>query len=106
LCSVGVSWRPVVLEAAPHRPDDASHLVGDRHGRLVVDVSLCEFVRPLAQVVGLFLANVEEDRSSAMDEEGTKVAIASPGDAGKPSLEATRVLSRGETVRIQTAGTT
>lgn len=92
--SGGVSGLPVVLEAAPHGPDDPRHLVRDRHRGLVVDVGLCELVCPLTEVIGLCLASVEEDRSSAMDEEGTKVAIAPLGDAGKPSLETAGELSR------------
>jgi hypothetical protein len=67
------------VEAAPHGPDDAGHLVGDGHGGLVVDVGLFELVGPVAQVIGLFLSSVEQDRSRAVDEEGAQVPVAALG---------------------------
>jgi len=50
--SLGSGLEPAVrLLAAPDRPDDASQLVGDGDGGLVVDVGLAELVGPDPEAV-------------------------------------------------------
>ena len=50
-----------------------------------MDVSLLELVSPVAQVIGLLLSSVEQDRSRAMDEESAEVAVAALGYSAEPA---------------------
>ena len=76
----------VGLLTTPDRPDDASQLVGDGDGGLVVDVGLAQLVRPLAESVWLFGAGVEQDRAGAVDQQGPQVTVTALGDASQVAL--------------------
>ena len=81
----------------PDGPDDASELVGERDGGLVVAAGLFELEGPSSEAIGMgrFLG-VPEDGASAVDEEHAKVGVAALGDAAEVTGETARVFARGE----------
>jgi hypothetical protein len=92
-CASGLA---VVLEAAPDRPDDASDLVCDGDGGLVVGLDLGEAVSPSTEVIGLFDASVEDDGTGTVNEEGSEISIAALGDASESALETAGELARSK----------
>src|SRR5262245_2031119 len=67
---------------SPHRPGDASELVGQSDGGLVAAYSSLEAECPAPEaVVGLGVPGVTEDGASAVDEQHPQVGVAALGDS-------------------------
>src|SRR5262245_66513505 len=63
-----------IVPLLPDRPDDASQLVGQRHGGLVVPLPLLETQGPGLQALGRSAAlRVTENRTGAMDEQHAEI---------------------------------
>ena len=87
--SGGEGHRHEVGLAAPNGPDDASHLVRERDGGAVVPSRLGDLQRPGAEAIGMSAAlAAEECGASAVDEQGTEVAVAPLGDAAEATAVA------------------
>src|SRR4051794_5753996 len=77
-----------------NRPDDPSILCGQGNVRLVIAAAHDEIRRPPAETCGLAAGRMLHGGSSSLDQQSSKVIIATFGYASQSSLAARRVLLR------------